>query len=88
MALSCYRLLHICGGNLYHMSYLNTLMCKCVARMSVCKIVRRALHRERPSKKVWLDRGQQSKFNDPRVSKTSRGHQKDKERHKKARCSV
>jgi hypothetical protein len=33
------------------------------------KIVRRALHRERPSKKVWLDRGQESKFNDPRVSR-------------------
>jgi len=40
-------------------------MTECVVH--TCKIVRRALHRERPSKKVWLDRGQESKFNDPRV---------------------
>jgi hypothetical protein len=38
-------------------------------------------------KKVWLDGGQESKFNDPRVSKTSRGHRKDIER-QKTRCSV
>jgi hypothetical protein len=64
---SCNRVLPIYVEDGYRISYFNRLMTECVVR--ICKNVRRALHRERPSKKVWLDRGQESKFNDPRVSR-------------------
>jgi len=62
---SCSRPVPIGVKKCYRIRYFNRLMTECVVR--TCKIVRRALHRERPSKKVWLDRGQESKFNDPRV---------------------
>jgi hypothetical protein len=64
---SCNRFFPIYAGNSSRISHFNKLITECVVRL--CKIVRRALHRESPSKKVWLDRGQESKFNDPRASR-------------------
>jgi hypothetical protein len=51
MTSSRYRQFPASWRNRYNVGCFNSLTSECVVRVGLCKIVRRALHRERPSKK-------------------------------------